>query len=420
MKCVIIGSDINAYYHARCFHEYTSEKAHLIVKIPMAFTRLSKILTYEVHDNLNDEFIFLRALLDYAAQNNSPDKILLIATNDTYLKLLCSFKEELSTYYKFVTPSFEIANIFLDKELFYQKYQSDLPLPKTILYDFGSDSIPDISEFTFPIIGKPNDHTIWDNISFDNKKKVYKIHTNDEFQKVISDISSAGFSGTFIIQEFIEGDDYDLYHVDTYTNEGVSNILGFAWVGLQEHQDSAIGNDSVLISNAHSMTVTTDKIESIKATICSFLEKVNYTGFAQIDLKWDNSRQEFYLFEINPRLGRASYYISKLGYNPIKILDKGFKVSEGLAVGAGGDSDGVSGHESGGDSDKMVALSFVPNSVIKTHINNSLFVDTYLKLESENQTVHPLDYKLDISIRRKLWLYIRAKRFIKKFNENKW
>ena len=29
-RCLIIGNDINAYYLARCYHEYTGKKADLI------------------------------------------------------------------------------------------------------------------------------------------------------------------------------------------------------------------------------------------------------------------------------------------------------------------------------------------------------------------------------------------------------
>ena len=48
-RALIIGNDINAYYLARCYHEFTGEKADLLSIIipgekPFAYTRYTKIL----------------------------------------------------------------------------------------------------------------------------------------------------------------------------------------------------------------------------------------------------------------------------------------------------------------------------------------------------------------------------------------
>ena len=41
---VILGTDINAYYMARCYHEKYHRQAHLIGKEPMNFTRFSNMI----------------------------------------------------------------------------------------------------------------------------------------------------------------------------------------------------------------------------------------------------------------------------------------------------------------------------------------------------------------------------------------
>ena len=55
-RCLIIGTDINAYYLARCYHEYTGRKPDMLgVSIPNqkphAYTRYTKILKFN-YDNL--------------------------------------------------------------------------------------------------------------------------------------------------------------------------------------------------------------------------------------------------------------------------------------------------------------------------------------------------------------------------------
>ena len=48
-KVLILGSDANAYYMARCTYEAYHKKAHLIAKDRLAFTKFSNILTIEYH-----------------------------------------------------------------------------------------------------------------------------------------------------------------------------------------------------------------------------------------------------------------------------------------------------------------------------------------------------------------------------------
>ena len=42
-EVLIIGSDVNAYYMARCTHEAYNKKAYMLIKDNLAFTKHSKI-----------------------------------------------------------------------------------------------------------------------------------------------------------------------------------------------------------------------------------------------------------------------------------------------------------------------------------------------------------------------------------------
>ena len=61
---VIIGTDANAYYLARCYHELYNKKATVLGHSPLPFTSLSKILEITYNKNLWDEKEFLKALYD--------------------------------------------------------------------------------------------------------------------------------------------------------------------------------------------------------------------------------------------------------------------------------------------------------------------------------------------------------------------
>ena len=70
IKVLIIGTDINAYYMSRCYHELTGKKADLIGKAPMAFTSVSNITNIKIEDNLWDSKVFVETLINYANEQN--------------------------------------------------------------------------------------------------------------------------------------------------------------------------------------------------------------------------------------------------------------------------------------------------------------------------------------------------------------
>ena len=47
---------------------------------------------------------------------------------------------------------------------------------------------------------------------------------------------------------------------------------------------------------------------------------MGYVGFSNIDMKYDCRTGRYLLFEINPRLGRSSYFCRAAGINMMKLL----------------------------------------------------------------------------------------------------
>ena len=134
---VILGTDINAYYMSRNFHEAYNIKPHLIGKSPMNFTRLSNIVTIEYHEKLWETDTFRKVLKEYG-ENHKNERTILIGSNDHYVRLIVENKKLLEKYFIFNYPNLDIVDNLLVKDKFYEFVKDyDIDIPKTYIYQCG-------------------------------------------------------------------------------------------------------------------------------------------------------------------------------------------------------------------------------------------------------------------------------------------
>ena len=97
-ELLIVGSDINAYHMARSYYEEYKRKAYLIGNMPVAVTYYSKILNFELIEDFKSASIFIKTLKKFY-EEHSDKKILLIGSDDTYVRLIIENQEELKKYF---------------------------------------------------------------------------------------------------------------------------------------------------------------------------------------------------------------------------------------------------------------------------------------------------------------------------------
>jgi D-aspartate ligase len=285
------------------------------------------------------------------------------------------------------------------KDLFYKTYaDSCIDIPKTQYFNCAEEEDIDL-KITFPIIVKPANVIKFKHMTFEGKKKVYCLNSKEELMQVIQCFKNGGYDDILIIQEYIPGDDSNLFDAVIYCDKNSkARLVSFAQIGLQEHCSNMIGNAAVLINGYSQYPGVDEMIGKIK----EFMETIHYQGFAEFDMKYDYRENKYKVMEINARQGRCSYYITPCGYNLIEVL------AQDLIYNKETKFEKV---------DKEQLLSFVPKSVIKKRITNEEYKKKVLELWKKR--VNPLAYKKDNGIIRKILLMKINQNYRKSYKENK-
>ncbi len=398
-KVLILGSDANAYYMARCAYVAYHKKAHLIAKDRLAFTKFSNILTIEYHEDLWDETKFIEYVNTYA-KDNANYKILMISTNETYSIYIARNKEKFLENIIFPNQSESVLVTLTNKEKFYKTYKhSTLDFPETYYFDTTKSTV--IPTMNYPMILKPANVVEYNHLEFAGKHKIFKLNSEEELKRTIELIKKAGYKDRLILQEFIPGDDSHLFDSVVYVDKkGKVKVISFAQIGIQERSKSMVGNAASLINGFNTFGIDP---EPMKEKIITFMETLGMNGFYEFDMKYDEKTKTFKVLEINARQGRCSYYISPLGANLVETLVKDLIEKEELPK---------------KDLKGEILLSFVPKKIIKKYVSNDKFKQKALKMWRKR--VSPMECKEDKNFLRFLMMKKRLWHYQKEYKDSYW
>lgn len=396
---IIVGTDMNAYNMAISFHEEYGIRPILVGRDQLSFTKFSTITKHiELHPDLGESVAFVRFLKEIAKKYSQKDKqLLLIGTNDLYVRLIIENAEELREDFLFNYISEPLMNNLLVKSNFYKLCEEHgIDAPKTYFHSCKSDE-PFADEVTFPVIIKPSNGVEYYKNPFPSMQKVYKLESIEEIQSTIEMIKASGYKEDLIIQDYIPGDDTFMWDSVFYINSsGKSELITFAQVVLQEHTVTAIGNYTAIITRFN---------EEMMFKLQKFLEAIDYVGYANFDLKYDPRDGKFKVFEVNIRQGRSSYYITACGHNMAKYFvdDLIHKKQKPLVL-----------------LDEPFLFTVVPKIVLKKFVRNRGVLREVKALLRAGRYGNPLFYKKDRSIKRKFYLLLRQINYYRKYKKSIW
>lgn len=304
---IILGTDINAYGVARSLHEAYGVRSHAFGVKPLRFTRASKIVDVEVHEDFDTDEGFLRTMKEVAERFQDQKPLLLTSCSDGYTALIAKHKKVLEEDFVFNYIDYDLQQKLENKIDFYEiceEYGLDYPATKIISKETKDDL--DLG-FTFPVGLKANDSIEFVHMHFEGKKKFYKIDDAEELKRVVDLIYDAGYSGELIVQDFIPGNSSAMFVLNAYVDSsGEVTMMSLGKCLLDECLPYEIGNYNALL------TIGDDALYD---QYTRFLKALGYRGFANFDLKYDVRDKKYKVFEINIRQGRSSYYMTAGGCN---------------------------------------------------------------------------------------------------------
>lgn len=308
---LLFGNDINSYSMARAFHEAYGVRSIVVGKYLSGPNVNSAIVDFRAIENIDEDSVFLSTVNAFAEEKKGK-KILVIGCGDNYISLISKNKPKFASNVVAPYIDFALLTTLIQKEKFYEIcLEYSIPYPKTVIYRRELGNTFDLG-FPFPVIAKPSNSVEYWNCPFASQKKVYKADTRDELVKILGDIYTAGYKDSMVIQDFIPGDDTYMRVLTCYSDtQGKVQRMALGHVLLEEHTPHGLGNHAVIIN---------DYDETLMSSVKTFLEKIQFKGFSNFDIKYDTRDGVYKIFEINVRQGRSNFYVTGAGDNIAQVV----------------------------------------------------------------------------------------------------
>ncbi|MCT0151970.1 carboxylate--amine ligase [Fructilactobacillus fructivorans] len=406
---VLLGSDFNVYGMARSFYELYGKRVKAYAQERLAPTRFTKIVDLTFIPGFSEDPVWfeeMKKLKQKYASHKEP--VILIGCGDGYAELISKHKKDLEDVFVCPYVDYSLIKQLNSKENFYKmcdKYGMPYPGTKIISKNnFEKDNFA--QPFDYPIALKPTNSVEWLDIHFEGRKKAFTIKSEAEYRDIVGKIYNNGYTSDLIVQDFIPGDDSNMRVLNAYVDKNHHvKMMCLGHPLLEDPAPSAIGNY---------VTIIPDFDQRIYDQIQKFLESINFTGYANFDMKYDVRDDTYKLFEINLRQGRSSFFVTLNGYNLAQWVVRDY-VQDNLA-----NDQTVYANK---DPENYYLWLGVPNRVFKKYAKKNYDKEKAEELIRKGQWGTTFWYKKDENFMR--WLLMKwmdhnyAKNFKKYFHINK-
>ncbi len=313
---VVVGGDIGSYALMRAFHEHTGVRGVMVAKVhtrAFAHTRIAEVRVADV-----DNAAVLVQTLIAIAQERPDERWVLLTNADWYVETIITHRDQLERFFEIPMCSADAFARLSSKSAFHKDCEAlGIPVPRQVAVNIASadprDDAELLASLTYPVIGKPSSSAEYHYVSFEGKRKIHHLESLTEVRDLLGTLRTAGYRGTFLLQEFIPGDETQMRSLTAYRDStGAVTLMCTGRVLLEEHTPGTLGIPAAILTEPYD-----DAMDSMEA----YLDRVDYRGFANADYKRDPRTGKHVFFEVNPRIGRNNYYVTAAGANVARFVE---------------------------------------------------------------------------------------------------
>lgn len=396
---VIFGGDAGAYaLGLECFEAF-GVRSLCVAAAPVELITRSKFFDIvHIEPGASDESRM--AVLRSVAQQNQGKHLLLLANSDGVIDFFARVRSELQEHYLIPFPDQATIDMLGNKDSFARVCaEQGAKTPPTVVVDLSEVESPGWEppsiNFRFPVVAKSSSGRAYDEVTFEGKKKIWYIDTPAELDELWVMLKDAGFRDKFLVQELIPGDDTHMRSLTFYVDSnGRVTLRSAAQVLLQDPSPTMIGNPVAMI---------TQPLPEMWELAEKVLAAGNYRGFANFDIKIDPRDGTPYFFEVNPRIGRNSYYVVAAGVNPMAVMVEDLVAKRRLAA---------------VEASQAALYSLVPVSLIRKYVKEPDLRAQVKELVKRGHVVNPLESPLETDLKRKAVVFAQKFNYFKKFHRH--
>ncbi len=404
LQPIVVGGDILSYSYVRELHRaYGITRTIVLATKDIKMLSSSRFTDYRLEPHIHEPEGLYSALENISREikAENPDKVLLVlGCDDCHARMLSSGKQRLQAA-GYVVPyiDFPLLDEITQKRRFYELCKTlEIPYPQTWYFDCsenGPEELP-VEQFPYPLIAKPSNSAQFQDATIKGWRKIYEIETKEELSQVWKSIKESDYNNLLVLQDFIPGEDDAIRTLTTFSDaSGDLRVVSGGVVCLQDHDPTALGNPLAILG---------EREQEIIDGARKMLAEINYRGFANFDIKFDERDGSFRFFEVNTRCGRNTYYMSLGGVDFVTLIVEEFILGREIAY---------------QEAYQTFIYNCVPRYVLQRSMKNPSRLKQALHALKATKDPYPLFYAAD-SFNHNFWSRVMYFNQIRKFKRFYW
>lgn len=252
-------------------------------------------------------------------ESHASQKPSLILTSDYYVLLIKKHYEELSALFHINYPSGEVVDLLMSKDAFTDfAIEHQVKIPKTLVIQSYEDFVKSEHEFDYPLIMKPSYRTKeWGKAGL---PKAFFCDNAAEIEEAYR--KSSAVEKEMLVQEYIPGEDWDIYFCLAYFDENSQCVAAFTGKKVRQWPvDTGSTASTIAVED-----------EALRQESIRMLSLAGLKGFGSVEYKRHSVNGGYYVME--PTVGRLNQqeYVATLngvnvplaGYSHMQQLELDF------------------------------------------------------------------------------------------------